>query len=286
MKKLISTLIVLSGILISYSCSNDLDENNLIQESGIRVSVLTTNEKNLSSSEWLHFESVNDYERAIALLNEIDNNLSLFEKGLSFQSMRCELTEKQRETIGIEDDILAALLNPEGFIQIDNYIFQIDIADKNISVWNTKNKDKKVFSIDENVINILFKDDAKYSTTSNNPDPIKYEFNSNPKAKCKIVYQRAAIYFSLLSKINKPESISSPAVEIYYHTYSGSYTKNRNNATQQTYSAKSDGGGGNKYVYRPYSAAVGLKQFYMSSVFTCIDHQTNYSQTVGGTITK
>lgn len=288
MKKLfLVSVVVLFTTFIFSSCSKDVDKVNLAKERNINVSVQPNIEKDISSSDWLFFNSREDYESAIVLLNENERNLSLFEQGLQFTSMRCALSEKQRESIGVEDDLLATLLNPDGFIRIGNFIFKIDIVNNSAIVWDANNgNEKRVFSIDDNVLDILFNKEESYESKGSNPDPVVYEFESSPKSKCEVVYQRAAVYFSLLSKINKPGVISAPEVEIYYSTDPGTYTRNRNNATQQTFAAQSDGGDGNSCQYRPYSAAVGLKQFYMSTFFNCIDYSPYYSDAVRLTISK
>ena len=129
MKKLfVLAVVVLCSTLFFNSCSKDNDKVSLTKERNINVCVNFNKEKNLNSSNWLSFNSCEDYERAIAFLNEKEGYLSLFEQDLHFSSMRCVLSESQREAIGVEDDILATLLNPDGFIQIDNFVFQIDIV--------------------------------------------------------------------------------------------------------------------------------------------------------------
>lgn len=255
MKKLfLFSVVVLCTTLICNSCSKDKDSVYLTKERNINVCVHFNNEKNINSSNWLLFNSCNDYERTIALLNENEKNLTLFEQELQFSSMRSVLSEDQREAIGVEDDILATLFNPDGFIQIGNFVFQIDIVNEKAYVWDTNNvNDMMTFSIDENVLDVLFKNEEPIVAKSSNPEPATHTFESDPAAKCKVVYQRAAVYFSLLSKINKPGVISAPEVEIYYSTDSGTYTRNRENATQQSFAAQSDGGDGNSYQYRPYS---------------------------------
>ena len=288
MKKLfVLAVVVLCSTLFFNSCSKDNDKVSLTKERNINVCVNFNKEKNLNSSNWLSFNSCEDYERAIAFLNEKEGYLSLFEQDLHFSSMRCVLSESQREAIGVEDDILATLLNPDGFIQIDNFVFQIAIVNEKAYVWDTNNDNEMMtFSIDDNVLDILFKNEEPIKNVISYSNPEPYTFPSSPEAKCKVVYQRAAVYFSLLSKINKPGVISAPEVEIYYSTDSGTYTRNRSNATQQTFPAQSDGGDGNNYHYRPYSAAVGLKQFYMSTFFNCIDYFPYYSDGVRITVSK
>ena len=165
-----------------------MDKVNLAKERNINVSVQPNIEKDISSSDWLFFNSREDYESAIVLLNENERNLSLFEQGLQFTSMRCALSEKQRESIGVEDDLLATLLNPDGFIRIGNFIFKIDIVNNSAIVWDVNNgNEKRVFSIDDNVLDILFNKEESYESKGSNPDPVVYEFESSPKSKCRTV---------------------------------------------------------------------------------------------------
>ncbi len=119
------------------SCSNDEDKSKLVKERIINIRVQHGTGKDINSSDWLFFNSCEDYERAIAFLNENEGYIPLFEQELQFTSMRCALSEKQRESIGVEDDLLATLLNPDGFIRIGNFVFKIDIVNEEAIVWDS-----------------------------------------------------------------------------------------------------------------------------------------------------
>ncbi len=119
------------------SCSNDEDKSELVKERIINIRVQHGTGQDINSSDWLFFNSREDYERAIAFLNENEGYIPLFEQELQFTSMRCALSEKQRESIGVEDDLLATLLNPDGFIRIGNFVFKIDIVNEEAIVWDS-----------------------------------------------------------------------------------------------------------------------------------------------------
>lgn len=83
----------------------------------------------------LHFNSREDYEKTIDYLAELgDENFMNWEKEISFNSMRASFSEKIRTKMGIEDDLIATLLNPESQIRIGDNIFKIDMDNESISV--------------------------------------------------------------------------------------------------------------------------------------------------------
>jgi len=206
MKKIVLTLFVIVNLFnISCKKGNILDNNNLSHtDYQIRAKV--------NNNNMLEFNSVKDFKETISYLNGKNDNSSInkISEELSFVSMRDVLSEKEREKIGIEDDLLASILNKNGEIQIANYIYKIDIPNEQVyRIFYTdyigsnsfKNKSKyETFSIydelDENG-NIIV--NGKGSVCDRNKKgPYYFYLANNRKLKYKLVYQSSFIYHSLL----------------------------------------------------------------------------------------
>ena len=253
----------------------DLDFKNF---EGFNVKIQENVDQTKSvGNDWLYFETRNDYETAVKVLSSSsdDTILPVFEKALSFRSMRTAFSESQREAIAVYDDVLATLLNPNGAIQIGQYLFQIDTEKEKAHIFDlSSEKNSKApmeFSTDESFFDYLDGKVTEEHEINRDEDILKSTHTwegSTGKVDCKVVYQRAVIYFSLLAKIKERTLIGNGgAVDIFLSTYPGTYTKNRKNAEKQQFDGYGDGGIENTYKYRPYSAACGLKQLYMCTNF-------------------
>ncbi len=253
------------------------------------VSVCHKVQKNISDISnyaWINFASVDSYTEAIDSLNSWgDSCFALFEENLNFYSMRRYLSEDVRETLGLDDDLLATILNPDGVVQIGDYIFKLDFTSEQVEVFNILSGSSEGFyNFDENVLDILYgyeQSEHNVIVNEQRSDVLKrtVTYSGTCDVKCKIVYQRAAIYFSLLVKTHKLCAISVPAVEIGYDTYDGSYRKNRTNAGLQYITDQYDGGTKSGYTYRPYSAMCGLQYIRWTSEFNILDMGHSTSRT-------
>lgn len=266
------------------------------------VNNLKKSRSSISNYSWLHFETVSSYSSTLQILQNLDDNsLYNYSFGDTYFSMLQILGEDSMENIGIEDDLLAKILNPDGVIQIEDYVFKVDCPNETVYVYMIEsavnNGDStnvsfiNTYSIDDDVIDLLFGesdgnngsnvDSTSYAQKSNDQVLDRTEIYTCPATnyvvKCKLLYQRAGIYHSLLAKIKKA-AISWPAVDIYYDAQSGTYK--RNGAGTSNISAYSDGGNGNKYKYRPYSGRKKLTKFNWSSDFEI------YNVAVGSGTTK
>lgn len=138
-----TNVIVLIQLFISFilviSCEKPSNTNNIEDIFGINVSVRHPNANMPAKSDpdaWLCFDTRADYEAAIDLLAEDESLYSDFEDALGFISMRQVLTEEQRDSIEISDDLLATLLNRNGVIQIGNYLFNINVLRDSTTVFD------------------------------------------------------------------------------------------------------------------------------------------------------
>lgn len=206
----------------------------------------------------------------------------MFEKSIGFQSKRSVLNQKEREAINIEDELLATLINPQGIIQIGDSIFEIDALNETVSVYQaSETRDKKIetqtFSTSDDVFDRLDGIEAVYTKSAcpSYKEKIKNWAVWGGNVECKVVYQKAGIYFSLQSKIKKDHWGGSAYISLTCPSGS-SYTQNRSGASQQSIPYNSQGGYEREYNYRPYSSTRGLKQYYFSINFACDDSVSGY----------
>lgn len=229
-----------------------------------------------SISEWLYFETRNDYMNAIDQLSlGADSAMNSFESALSFSSMRVSKTEEERESINIEDDLLATLLNNDGRIRIGEHIFQIDASNDTLLVYSANGVERvKGFSTDDDVFDILdgidIEDRHRGCAAKNK---IKNVYFNGSYIDFKVVYQKAGIYFSLLSKISKNTFNGPNTLELNCRGFSISdnyYVKNKETKANQINSCYKSGNG-KYYQYRPYQGIRKLNRFHFSTYFNVRD---------------
>ncbi len=291
---LTATMIITLCIFTFSGCEKEsiktIQQGTISTTEGISiVNSLKKSRSSISNYSWLHFATVNSYSSTLQLLQTLDDtSLVNYSFGNTYFSMLQVLGEDNMENIGIEDDLLAKILNPDGVIQIEDYVFKVDCPNEAVYVYmietNVNNNDSisvsfiTTYSIDDDVIDLLFGvsdgnnnssvDSASFTQKGINECTSNIAIYTSPishyQVKCKLLYQRAGIYHSLLAKIKKA-AISWPAVDIYYNAQSGTYKKN--GAGTSYISAHSDGGNCNKYKYRPYSGMKKLTKYNWSSYF-------------------
>ena len=288
------TIIVLALSVTIQSCKkDDIDKNNEDNKevnnmqnidnkyfeciNGINVKLDNSydfGERN--ASEWLYFETRNDYTNAIEQLSsDVDDAISSFESALSFSSMRVSKTEKQRESINIDDDVLASLLNNEGRIRIGEYVFQIDASNDMLLVYSTDGSAKvQCFSTDDNVFDILDGTDTKNrSRGCDAKNKLKDIYFNGSYIDCKVVYQKAGIYFSLLSKISENVYGGSNSLHLYCNGFGNNdnYFVKNNESIVNTIEPYSVSGYDKSYKYRPYQGIKRLERFHFSTYFNVTD---------------
>ena len=233
-----------------------------------------------AASKWLYFETRNDYMNAIEQLSlGADSAMNSFETSLSFSSMRVSRTEEQREAINIDDDVLATLLNNEGRIRIGEYIFQIDVSNDTLLVYSVNGASKaRGFSTDDDVFDILdgniVENNYRGCSAKNK---LKNIYFNGSYINCKVVYQKAGIYFSLLSKISKNTFNGQNTLHLWCRGFSSNdnyYVKNKESKVNKIQSY-SKSGNGKSYQYRPYQGIRKLKIFHFSTYFNATDDVYN-----------
>lgn len=279
-KYLILTVILAIFTIILISCrKEDIDnkyfsnKSDFINIHGINVKLDNKNINGQRSPNWLYFNTKQDYESAINLLssNTTDSLLSSFENALSFSSMRSSMSESTREAIEIEDDILATLINPVGRVRIGDNIFEIDAYNDSVLVYSADDtKSLMVFSTDDEIFDILEgkKDSGEKGCSAKNK--VKNIEVGVSEIDCKVVYQKAGIYFSLQSKISKNNISGGADIYLYCEGYNGVTNRFIKNKDPQTYLIQSYSTGGNKrsYNYRPYSGTRKLVNFHFKVHFS------------------
>jgi hypothetical protein len=176
----------------------------------------------------LVFASTDVFQNTLDQLNGIgDSNFANWEKPYDYHSLRSYFVDNNTEDTNYTDDLLNTLLNSDKIVQIDHWIFKIDILNSKVNVLDTKDiefyddllNDKPndailIFSTDEEVLSYL-KDNEMIKRTTDQTgifckdryaDRKKKDYMCNYggtngyRIDCKVVYQKAGIYFSLEGK--------------------------------------------------------------------------------------
>ena len=159
-------------------------------------------------------------------------------------------------------------------------VFNIDVNNDCVMVHTINTNDTLVFSVNDEIFEMLENDmvvNPIMSSGAKNDTKKKYSFSEQQydcKTKCKVVYQQAGVYFSLLAKVWKGSSINYD--EIGLDAERGSYTSKKSGATKTYFSSYNIVGTDWSYSFRPYSKARGLKQFELTTTFSCEYPYDNY----------
>jgi len=209
MKKVFLTLSLVFFVLIS--CKKESEEiiNRATNQLTFKVRV--------NNYSMLEFNSLRDFNEAIKYLNEGNNNKNIdaLSTQLSFVSMKDFLSEEKREALGIEDDLLATVLSPNGTIQIGNYFYKVDIPNENVKriyesdfVSDNSFDNKKIVEnysiydkIDEN--GAIITDIKSSACSGTKKGPYYFHLTNGEDIKYKLVYQSSLFYHSLLAKIKR-----------------------------------------------------------------------------------
>ena len=261
-------------IVTFYSCQEEeitiLDSSQAINNENFKVEVI---------DNMLYFESRNEYEKAIDYLAQLgDENFENWEKEISFNSMRANFSEKALEKMGVEDDLIATLLNPEGLIRIGDNVFEIDMSNESVSVTPISDfsnvydfgfkKKSQEYSTEDDVLDIIdgvvteeeYLNRRKRHCRRVKSGPVKWQVPYGVKIKVKVVYQRFGIYKSLQAKIKREGSQNGIELSMKVVDFRGKKSFWRNKRRRGTISGQKSGTG-REYNIRPYNRTRGLKDF-------------------------
>lgn len=195
-----------------------------------------------------------------------------------------------------DDIILALILNPQGIVQIINYVFKVDLVNETVLVYQlstdeSQNQSKITdminnnisagilqYSTNDNLVDLL---DGTFEEASNCPgEKLGYYYwnTSGGQVMYKIVYQKAGIYFSLQSKIKKDHYGGAEFLSIstYDHSAVGGTNFWKHKKKCDTF-FKYDSGYGREYNIRPYAGTRALTDYLFSISYYCSDNGTPYS---------
>ncbi|MEM8762668.1 MAG: hypothetical protein AAGD88_02575 [Bacteroidota bacterium] len=280
-------------ILILSSCTSEenhpvyqeSDTDAINPESGFEVSV---------EKDMLSFPTRADYDAAIAELGTMDSDqFELWEAKIGFASMRSITSTEHRASIGIEDDLLATLLNQDAIIKIGDYIYRVDIPNEEVhvlgaSAYANKNSfsagKQQSLSIHENVLDVVAGLEQPMSQSERSRYCSKRKLSWNTAANllsAKIVYQKAGILNSLQSKIQQDKvnifnlGLKTNGTNNFWRNKKKSGTIGPYETTFFVAETKS---------YRPYYSSRRLRAYHFSVEFRAQDK--NFAGTSNGMITK
>lgn len=287
-------LITFLSILMTFGCTKDDSSSSKSSQKNLPFSSFGF--KVEVKNDMLSFPTREDYDSALEFLGPKDSEeFEAWEKEIGFHSMRSLLNVKELESRGIQDDLLATLLNSDGMIEINQNIFQIDIPNELVSVLSAEDfigkssfkgltEKTKTFSINDNVLDILEgKDETNgFAQRSSYCSANKADWDdSTGYLSAKVVYQKAGILNSLQSKIQQS------SVNIFNLGL-------RTNGTNNFWVNKTSSGTIGPYEtafflaetksYRPYYSSRRLKDYRFSIEFFAQDKY--YQGTSNGMITK
>lgn len=201
------------------------------------------------------------------------------------------------DTLPVLDDYLATILSPEGLIQIGKWIFKINLPEEKCYVLEESNIESysdlinenvsnhvRVFPTSETVLDVLAEENsAKISkglfckesgarSENDKEKDISYELEGKVyKFKLKHGYQKAAIYFSLMSKVVFGNYHGGRATIIYTYKYKPKCRDEESNPRYPNYDATRNDPTGKEtersYTRRHYEGTRGLNKYYLTTSF-------------------
>lgn len=265
----------------------------------------------VAKNDRLAFYSIEDYElyvsdsskkaHLISATNSADSYVSM-SRYASDASLRKAVSGRFQSSSEIVDSLypefLSHILNPDGIVQIEDYIIKVDMSNERVLVLNStdslfyndlvtnnlNNEKIKLFSTDEDVLDQLANNQSSQRVNGlfckdNGINKIIDEgyvyFGAGYRLDCKVVYQPSGIYFSLQSKVKKQ-----------YQGWTGIWTGQNGNLQIKyfcVYKAKCKSQVGpydgwtnstvnNELNYRPYESTRGLNKAWFRVQF--YDHSS------------
>ena len=185
----------------------------------------------------LIFENEEEFQKGIDFLANLgDENFSAFEEVIGFNSYRKVFEGKDSMEENLEDNLFATLINPDGFIQVENFLFEIDFENEKVLAYELfeneyelkssiikQTKNKTVFDWNDDVFALLKENvrlksiAADYCTVSRKDESnliLKSGVNDgfspfiDITVNAKISYQNYGIYRTFIAS-TEPTSFSS-----------------------------------------------------------------------------
>ncbi len=268
------TLFILCILFIS--CSQEQEE----------VPFMSTKE----TSQYLKFVDEESYEDQIALLTDMtDEELVEWAETNNKEALLLRRTGEELERLGIEDLVVAAILNEEHVIDINKKVYRVDIANDDVRSISAENFTGisdfartdivESFAITDNVFDPEIKDTdltarrCRGGCGRGGYKPGNWTIwnetrGANESMKRKIVYQKAGIYFSLQAKIKKTHYNFGGDVTfglMVNQSYAGNSTtskwKRKKRCKQGNMHVVGKGGNQREYNYRGYSSSRPLHAY-------------------------
>ena len=289
--------LMLTMICFITSCSKESDNTITTMRHAINFKVGLSDAKGQSKGHnypWLYFQNAENYCSAvenIVLLDERYNDIADFEDALSYQSMRNTLTEEQRDSLRVFDEVLAALLNPEGKIQIGEYLLTINLIEHNLYVEDLSgNVSPFYMSTEDNFLDYIngkiSKEELENSLQGQSSKLTKEDeltceedltYYPNTKITMKLSASNAGIYSSIYSKISRTVVYFNGAPELFLQVQSGSYYRIKSTNQLVYMETKSNGGTSLFYRIRSYHSTTrfNIHDYSYTVYFSCEDQPYN-----------
>ena len=186
-----------------------------------------------------------------------------------------------------DSKFLQRVLNQDGIVQIGEWIIKVDLAKSLCFVLNKKHENEYVdlvkenssnthissYSTDENVLELLASHQSSAKTNGlfckdrsarvKKDEGFEYlNVAQTLRLDCKVVYQKAGIYFSLQGKIKAQEKIAGVWFQKGLRMdLSYAYSLNVRCGYYDTNSGSTGASDNNEQSYRPYESARGLENY-------------------------
>lgn len=303
--------LVILFIVLFFSCrqTKELPEpdNNLKNKSVTKQSYKPSNYKGVTNNgEYLSFDTREDFENVVKNV-ENEEELEHFHKIMGHNSRHKNFEiSKIEDTLSV-DESLNSILNIENMVQIEKHIYKLDLENEKIYALNInnlsdiqalKNKDTtneniKFFSMEYETLELVdaglkrnpsqsnekFFNWFRCSWAGRRTDNANYPYGDGYNLKVILKYQRAGIWFSLVSKfVNRASWLgfmwqNQRGHKMYfdyahqYHircnTVVGYQTGTKYNPTININGAL---GLSHKIVYRPHSSMRALRSYSFSII--------------------
>lgn len=267
LNSVLSSLVIITAMLLTVSCEKE--ETTVIQNQQTSNVEISPNVSVIDGR--LVLKTVESYESLITKLSTMTaSQIDDWENSIGYKSLRNTISQEELLKSGYNDLIFSSLINSDGIIQIENFVFKVDLKNglvyalpeidfsaETVSFTNTKH----CYSVESNVIGIVFNNENcdLVSKACDSEDTGWYTWSTSGGAvEYRIRYFKAGIYFTLNAEIQKDHY--GGAEYIYLETYNGSTSFYRRNSSCYTYT-DNDGGYNKSYNLRMFQGTLPRTAF-------------------------